>query len=138
MPVKARGLLSSSGAFCLFKGCNLKPVRDDLCQILASAFAREDARFGVSVRCPSADASIARGLLLMLAELVTNAMKHTRPGFPLSIDAELLDDSATFDLKVTCPGRRPPFLVSSALRLQQYDSGELAESRRISAREVLH
>ena len=83
----------------------LKAVCDDLCQTLASAFDREDARIGVSVRCPSANTSTARGLLLMLAELVTNAMKHTHPAFPLSIDVELTGGAATYDLKVTSAGR---------------------------------
>ena len=112
------------------QGGDLKPVCDDLCRTLASAFAREDARISVSVRCTATDASTARGLLLMVAELVTNAMKHTLPEFPLSIDVDLTGRIEAYELKVISAGvgrgAAPPGRPRVASELAELFGGSLA------------
>lgn len=87
------------------QGGDLAPVCVELCRALASAYSREDARIDLFVQCPPVGAAAARGILLMLSELVTNAMKHTVADFPLSITVELLGKIDAYELSVVSAGR---------------------------------
>ncbi len=78
-----------------------------LCQILAAAFDREDTKFRMAFESRPMECDEAQGLMLMLAELVTNAMKHMRPDTPLRIDVHLSIHCSGYDLSVTSNSAPP-------------------------------
>lgn len=78
-----------------------------LCRILATAFAREDTKFGMTFEPRQMEPGEAQGLMLLLAELVTNAMKHMRSEAALRIDIHLSMHRSGYDLSVSSDSAPP-------------------------------
>lgn len=85
-------------------GTDLGRSCEVLCRTLASAFDREDALMRVVAPVGPVDAGVARGLLLLLSELVTNAMKHNSGDHPLQVSVEVSRSGECLDLVVTSSG----------------------------------
>lgn len=86
-------------------GADLGHSCASLCRTLAAAFDREDACLRLSVPPGTVDPSVGRGMMLMLAELVTNAMKHTPLQHPLSIDVTIVICDSEYELTVASCGQ---------------------------------
>ncbi|MEG3177714.1 histidine kinase dimerization/phosphoacceptor domain -containing protein [Sphingomonas sp. RB3P16] len=78
---------------------------EQLCEAVALVFAREDVRFRLAVDSGSIDAPSAEGLLLILTELVTNAIKHSVADAPILIEVDLaIKREGGYELTVKSPG----------------------------------
>jgi two-component sensor histidine kinase len=86
-------------------GNNLKRSCEQLCRTLASAYDRDDVNLRLSLPTDPMSAGMCRGLMLMLAELVTNALKHAPLEVPLDLDVALTSSDLGYDLAVRSPGQ---------------------------------
>lgn len=67
---------------------DLAPRFELLCQTIAKAFDRTAARIELSIAPPAMPPSIARGMMLLMVELVTNAFKHGAYAMTLRVELE--------------------------------------------------
>lgn len=86
-------------------GTHLERSCEQLCDAVALTFARKDVSFRLSIGSGSIDAQNADGMLLILTELITNAMKHSVACAPVLIEVDLaIHGNGGYNLAVTSPG----------------------------------
>jgi two-component sensor histidine kinase len=83
---------------------SLAPACEALCADLLRAFDREDSLVEVRMDAFGGDPIIGRGILLLVVELVTNALKHARSGTPQRITISLAGAAKGFELVVRNTG----------------------------------
>lgn len=101
----------------------LGPVCEALAANLLLAYGREDAVVHVRMDRFSGDPMIARGILLLVVELVTNALKHRRALEPQAIGISLDDVGDGFELVVANTGSN----VASSTTARPRIAGSLAQ-----------
>lgn len=84
-------------------GDDLDVSCERLCRTLASAYDRRDVNLKMSLQTAPMSAGVCRGLMLMLAELMTNALKHAPSEIPLDLEIILRGSCQGYDLAVRSP-----------------------------------
>lgn len=77
---------------------------ETLCRTLASAYDRCDLALQLSLPAVPMSSGHCRGFMLMLAELITNALKHAPADRPLKLEIELTSTTRGYELAVRNSG----------------------------------
>lgn len=82
---------------------DLPTACETLCNTLASAYDRGDVKLHLTIPPFPMNPIMSRGFMLLLAELMTNALKHSPMGVPFELDIVLSGSPSGYQLVVRSP-----------------------------------